>query len=284
MSETFTTSDGRTLAYHVTGSGPALIAHGGGPGFSSRYLDDLGGLGAERTLVLLDPRGTGDSHRPADPRAYQIDDYVADVEELRAHLGLERIDLLGHSHGGVVAMRYAALHPDRMSHLVLASTLARFHAEQAQAMEDGMAKRADEPWFDDAQAALQQEQNGEFSDDAELTEIVIRELPFYFARLGDRELRYLDQLKNDSVNADTLGLFNNEIFTEFDLRDDLRTISAPTLVIYGSEDFLTGAACGREIAALIAGAREVVLPDAGHMIFIEQPDAFRRAVVSFLGT
>ena len=94
------TADGRTLGYHKMGSGPVLVCHPGGPGFSSLYFGDLAGLWERFTLVLLNPRGTGDSGRPKDPRAYQIEDYVSDVEELRVHLGLERLLLLGHSHGG----------------------------------------------------------------------------------------------------------------------------------------------------------------------------------------
>ena len=91
----------------------------------SRYFGDLAGLWERFTLVLLNPRGTGNSARPKDSGAYQIEDYVADLEELRVHLGLERLLLLGHSHGGVVAQAYAARHPGRVERLVLASTLAR---------------------------------------------------------------------------------------------------------------------------------------------------------------
>jgi len=72
--EGLTASDGRRLAYTRTGSGPTLVCHGGGPGFSSLYLGNLGGLDEDLELVLLDPRGTGGSDRPSDARAYAIDD------------------------------------------------------------------------------------------------------------------------------------------------------------------------------------------------------------------
>ena len=100
--DSFTIADGRTLAYRVAGSGPTLVCHPGGPGFSSRYFGDLGGLVDRFTLVQFNPRGSEGSDRPADRRAYATEDYVTDLEELRAHLGLERMLLLGHSHGGVV--------------------------------------------------------------------------------------------------------------------------------------------------------------------------------------
>src|SRR5687768_4833621 len=107
-----TLDDGRVLSYETVGDGPLLVCHPGGPGFSSRYFADLAGLADVRTLLLLDPRGTGGSSPAPDPQGYEIEDYVADLEELRRHLGLERFELLGHSHGGVVSMAYAAAHPD----------------------------------------------------------------------------------------------------------------------------------------------------------------------------
>src|SRR3954454_22708839 len=101
MTSSFRTHDGRKLTYRREGSRPLLVCHPGGPGFSSRYLADLGGLGSTRGLCPLGPRRTDDSDTPQDSRTYTTSDYVADVEELREHLGVEQLDLLGHSHGGV---------------------------------------------------------------------------------------------------------------------------------------------------------------------------------------
>jgi pimeloyl-ACP methyl ester carboxylesterase len=246
------------------------------------YFGDLAGLWERFTLVLLNPRGTGGSGRPADPRAYQIEDYVADVEELRVHLGLEKMLLLGHSHGGVVAQLYAARHPEKVEKLVLASTLPRFGAEQEAAMREGMDRRSGQSWYPDAVAALEEEQEGKFSNDEEMAGLVFRELPLYFAHFGAAEAGYLDTLKSETPNADTLRLFNKEIFETFDLRGELRTITAPTLVITGDEDFICGPVCADEIAAGIKGARKVIVGDSGHMIFVEQPEEFEREVAEFL--
>ena len=246
------------------------------------YFGDLAGLWERFTLILLNPRGTGGSGRPADPRAYQIDDYVGDLEELRSHLGLERMLLLGHSHGGVVAQAYAARHPEKIAKLVLASTLPRFGAEQEAAMREGMDRRSGQPWYPDAKAALEEEQEGNFSNDAEMAELVFRELPLYFAHFGAAEAGYVDTLKTETPNADTLRLFNTEIFEKFDLRGELGKITAPTLVITGDEDFICGPLCAEEIAAGIKGARKVIVGDSGHMIFIEQPEEFEREVAEFL--
>ena len=123
------TKDGRKLTYRKLGHGPVLVCHPGGPGFSSAYMGDLAGLWERFTLVILNPRGTDGSDRPADAGAYHLDDYVADLEELRGHLGLERMLLLGYSHGGIVAQAYASKYPHRVERLVLASTSARFGPE-----------------------------------------------------------------------------------------------------------------------------------------------------------
>jgi pimeloyl-ACP methyl ester carboxylesterase len=276
-----TTADGRKLTYRKLGHGPVLICHPGGPGYSSTYFADLAGLWERYTLVMLNPRGTGASDRPSDATAYRIEDYVEDVEELRRHLGLERVLLLGHSHGGVVAQAYAAEHPGRVRRLVLASTLARFGPESEAAMREGMDKRSGQPWFAEAAAALEAEQAGEF-EAGQLDELLFKELPLYFAHYGAVEAGYLDTLRTEKVNADALRLFNREIFETFDLRDRLSKITAETLVITGDEDFICGPLCASEICAGIPGARQVVVGDSGHYLFVEQPQAFHDEVSDFL--
>jgi pimeloyl-ACP methyl ester carboxylesterase len=278
-----TTRDGRRLAYKRLGSGQTLVCHGGGPGFSAFYLGDLGGLDDRLELVLLDPRGTGGSDRPADASDYAIEDYVDDLEELRGHLGLGRLNLLGHSHGGVVAMAYAARQPDRVERLILASTLSRWAPEQQTAMDEGVASHADEPWYQDAKAALDAEQAGEFETDEEMAELGFREFPFYFAHYGEKERAYVESLRGDPTNADTLRHFNHEIFDTFDLRPELERITAPTLVITGADDFITGPPSAAEIEQGLESVTKVLIPDCGHFLFVEAPEAFGEAVVSFLG-
>ena len=279
----FTTREGRKLTYRKLGHGPVLVCHPGGPGFSASEFADLAALWEQFTLIMLNPRGTGGSERPKDPRAYQIDDYVADLEDLRAHLGLERMQLLGFSHGGIVAMAYAAAYPGRVRKLVLASTLARFGPEHEAAMRSGIEKRATQPWATDAAAALAEEQNGGFKTDEQLAELVYREFPLYFAHYDAAAAGYVDSLRTEPINADTLKLFNDEIFPTFDLRDRLGKITAATLVITGDDDFLCGPLCSAEICAGVRGARMVVVGDAGHMTFVEQPQTFHDEVADFLG-
>jgi proline iminopeptidase len=100
----------------VPGLGP-LVCVPGGPMRDPVYLGDLGGLPTRRQLIVLSLRGTGESAKPADRQTYRADRQVGDVEALRAHLGLETLDLLGHSAGAAIAILYAAAHPERVGHL-----------------------------------------------------------------------------------------------------------------------------------------------------------------------
>jgi proline-specific peptidase len=279
VTESFRTHDGRTLTYRREGAGPVLVGHPGGPGFSSLYLSDLAGLGDAFTLVLLDPRGTGGSSVPADARAYTTADYVADVEELRLHLGEEQLNILGHSHGGVVAIAYAAQHPTRTRRLVAADALVRLHPDE---MERIMLTHSDEPWYDDARLALEQEDAGEYANEAELRDITRRFWPMYFAHFDERAQEYLDEcVVAERPNPDALKLFNEGI-ADWDMRPELGRIDAPTLVITGAVDFICGPACAADIAAGIAGSKEVLIEDCGHFSFIEKPERFRAEVTQFL--
>jgi proline iminopeptidase len=275
----FTTTDGRKLTYRRMGSGPVLVCHPGGPGLSSTYIGDLAGLWERFALVILNPRGTDGSDRPTDPGAYHLDDYVSDVEELRQHLELEQILLLGYSHGGFVAQAYASAYPGRVRRLVLAATAARFGPAQEAATQAAKEKMSGLPWYPDAAAAS--EENTDLATDEQLRDIVFRGMPLYFAHFGPVEAGYLDTFRSETINSDALRAFGKEL-PSLDLRSRLAGVTAPTLVITGEEDFICGPVCAAEISAAIPGAREVIVGDAGHMLFIEQPQAFHDEVAGFL--
>ena len=94
---------------------------------------------------------------------------------MRGHLGLERLDLLGHSHGGFVAMTWAGTHPQRVGKLVLANTTPRFRDTIRQARMRRVASHAGQPYFEDAIDALQAHQEGRYANDEELAALYQRE-------------------------------------------------------------------------------------------------------------
>lgn len=167
---TFSAPDGTRLAYRVTGDGDPVVCLPGGP-TDSRYLGDLGGLSTHRRLIVLDLRGTGRSAIPEDASSYRCDRLVDDVETLREHLGLPRMDLLGHSAGTNIATQYAARYPKNISKLALIgpSTRAVGIAITGETRRELAQLRRDEPWFPAAFAALEAITTGTGSDSEAIT-------------------------------------------------------------------------------------------------------------------
>jgi len=127
----------------------------------------------------------------------------------------------------------------------------------------------------------QAEEAGEFADDEELGQLVAREMPFYFAAYGERERAYVQRLSEHPVHAPALRHFNQREFRTFDLRPVLGRITARTLIVAGSEDFILGPESGREVAAGVPEAELVELPGVGHVPWVEDPAAFSKAVAPF---
>jgi pimeloyl-ACP methyl ester carboxylesterase len=276
--EIFTTPEGLTLSYERRGSGPLLVCHPGGPGGSAAEFEDLAGLDDTFELVLLSPRG---SHGSDPAEDYSLASYVADLEALREHLAVERLNLLGFSHGGIVAIAYAAAFGAHVDRLLLVDTLAVWGDDAEAAMQRAIETHADEPWFADAQRAIADEQAAEFSSAAELIANLQRQMPLYFHRWEGNELAGA-RLAADFASAEPLHQFNTVEFPTLDVRAELRTIEAPTLVVVGEDDFIAGPVCAEAITAELPGARFVTIPEAGHFVYVEQPEAFRAALTEFL--
>lgn len=109
---------GRSVSYVPLGTGDPLVCIVGGPGLAGDTLGNLGGLDRDWSLVRPDLRGAGLSDPPADGR-YRLSDYVADIELFRDELGLERMNVVSHSFGSLVALAYAATHPERVERLIV---------------------------------------------------------------------------------------------------------------------------------------------------------------------
>ncbi len=117
------TQDGVKLFAKSAGNGPVCIFVHGGPGAWSKSFEEMGGRGFEKRLkmVYLDQRGCGRSEVSTSGN-YSLDRMVEDIEAIRHALGVERIYLLAHSFGGVIAVNYAKKYPDHLFGLILANS------------------------------------------------------------------------------------------------------------------------------------------------------------------
>ncbi len=173
------TLNGVRIHYTVRGSGPALIAHSGGPGMDARFWDDFAHIDDFVTIVMIHPRGSGLSE-PAAGEAYLLPDYAADVEALRLHLGLDKPILMGWSHGGMVAMQFAFTYPDALSKLILVDTSAYF-GEFLSDIEGAVQEFKNEPWFEKSFAALKAEWAGEYRLDEDMRRLWAEEMKMNYA-------------------------------------------------------------------------------------------------------
>src|SRR5215831_11679354 len=129
IQEGFVDANGVMIYYKSIGNGPPLLVVHGGPGASHDYfLPYLLPLARHHRLVFIDERGSGKSEKLQDVSQYTVAAMVEDVEAVRRAFNLGKVDLLGHSYGGVLAQAYALKYQSYLSHLILAST---FHSTQA---------------------------------------------------------------------------------------------------------------------------------------------------------
>jgi pimeloyl-ACP methyl ester carboxylesterase len=274
----FRSWDGTELAYRVAGSGPPLVCIPGGPGQAVEYLGDLGGLSDHRTLILLDNRGTGASQVPHDPLTYRVDRLVADVEALRDHLGLDRMDLLGHSASGGICLLYAAAHPGRIGHLVLVAPSLRVAGIPSDlGVDEVLALRAHEPWYAGAVAAL----HAEATSPQELQRYKWLAAPLLYERWDDAA-----QAQTAAEPAQFAQPATDGFYAGFEpdpaLPGRLAALPAPVLVVAGEYDIWPTPTAIRRLAALFGNADLAVLPRKGHFPWVDDPPLFAAIVEGFL--
>ncbi|PRY34314.1 alpha/beta fold hydrolase [Umezawaea tangerina] len=274
---TLTAHDGTELAYQETGEGGPLVCLAGGPMLDSAYLGDLGGLPRSLRLIRPDLRGTGASAVPADPATYRCDRLVDDVEALREHLGLDRIDLLGHSAGANIAVLYATRHPERVSRLVLVtpSTFAVGLTATAEQRREVVEARKGEPEYDRVSAALARIAAGEaLADDWDAI------VPFTYGRWDAAARAHHEAGRR---HPEAAAVFGSEGAYDPDAtRGALSGFDAPVLLLAGELDLAAPVPVVAEYAGLFPKAQFVTQPGAGHFPWLDDPASFTTTTAAFL--
>ncbi|MET8854981.1 alpha/beta hydrolase [Streptomyces sp. NPDC004579] len=274
----FTSYDGTELAFDAYGDGPPVVCLPGGPMQDRAYLGDLGGLSAHRRLIMTDPRGTGASAIPADPASYRCDRLVDDVEALREHLGLDRMDLLAHSAGTNLAVLYAQRHPERVGRLALItpSVFALGIEITPEVRRATALLREDEPWFPEAFAALEAIVAGQ-GDAAAFRAIA----PFWYGRWDEAARAHRDA-EDAHKNHEAAARFSDGAFAPDATRAALARLASPVLVLAGEADLNSPAPAMAEVAALFPHGELVVQAGAGHFPWLDDPERFTATAEAFL--
>lgn len=275
----FASYDGTQLSYRMVGAGAPVVCVPGGPGRAAEYLGDLGGLATSRQLVLLDPRGVGGSAVPMDAATLRADRLVDDVESLREHLGLQRMELLAHSAGSVLATLYTAAHPQRVSRLLLLTPgLAAIGIYPGvEQLSAAVQRSAAEPWYPDALAALEKIMGGDLSMPAFLAS-----RPLFYGRWDEAARAHAGVGAAEQHAAARQGYFADLVLDVAATRAALSRFPGRVLLYGGELDPMVSPAMLAEAAPMFHDASVVVQPGAGHFPWVDDPQSFAAAVGAFL--
>ncbi len=278
-------AEGVRLWYRVAGrqNGTPLIFLHGGPGEGSQVFQAYGGPQLERShrLVYLDQRGAGRSERPSDLSKYSMDILVDDVEQLRRHLGVAKIALLGHSFGTRLALEYAAKYPQHTDTVILAAAAVNF----LQSLDEQCQRLASEDLAAYARA-IKGVRGGAFprcstrnAYEGEAARAFAYRNLFPDPAIG----RIVESL--DSAHGGNTGQASQALFQQGYMQyrfTRAAQVSAPVLIVAGGRDFNTALKPQQDLARELPRARLLLYPSNGHFMFVEDPRRFARDVANFL--
>lgn len=275
----YSAPDGTRLAYHLNGQGSPVVCLPGGPMQDSEYLQDLGALSRSARLILVDHRGTGQSEMPAEIDSCRCDRLVDDVEALREHLGLDRIDLLGHSAGANLAVLYAARHPERVNRLVLVtpSSFAVGIDVSTEMRREIIMRRKGDPLYEQVSAAFEAIAAGRGNGDD--WEAIV---PFSYGQ-WDAVAQAAHARGAERRNAAAAAVYGSEgAFDPRATRSTLATFPAPVLVVAGELDLAAPPRAVAQYVGLFPRATLLAVPGAGHFPWLDDSVGFARAIAAFL--
>jgi 3-oxoadipate enol-lactonase len=255
--------DGFEIEYDVRGKGPAVLLLHAFPLGLSMWDPQVDSLAASHRVVRFDARGFGGSQlddvapltmeRIADDGAYLLD-----------QLAIETAVVHGCSMGGYAAFAFARRHPRRLAGLVLQDTRAAADTSEARAGRAALAVRVLEGGAAAAVEAL---------------------LPKLLGETSHRERAALEATLRERILATSPRAVANALYglaARADSRAMLPGLTVPTLVLVGEEDAIVATDEAKEMAGAIRGARLEVIPRAGHLANLENPDAVNAALGAFL--
>lgn len=266
--EHFAPVNGITLHYYVAGKGPVCLVPSPGWGYPVGYLyESLKPYEKYFTMVYYDTRISGESTGPDDPSKYNARDFMNDMDSLRVYLHQSKVWILGHSDGGYQVLYYGVHHNNNLNGIIALDARAGFDSLYRTEFTKNLKERRQiAPKVADMFL-------GRDTTKYPIEEIMKMGMPLYFHDTSKAILMphtvdtKLSQKAWDYTGASNFGSDN--------LFPDLHKITVPVLVVVGDDDFICPKASQADrIAKNIPNSTEIVIKNAGHLPWIEQPEEF----------
>lgn len=255
------TINGIQLSYRDHGQGNALVFLHAFPLSSAMWEPQIQEFSKSHRVIALDLRGHGDSDAPL--WHFTLDDFAEDIRELLRHLGISDATFIGLSMGGYILLALIRKYPELVRKMVLADTRAQADNEEAKAGRFVMAQVAYQKGSQAIADMMMPKLLG--STSLEKRQNIVNSI---------RSI--INKNQSSGIVVDLMAMAQRSDSTSL-----LSNISCPTLVIVGEEDVATPPPEAHYIKDRIPGAELAVLPEAGHLSNLEQPQGFNQALHSF---
>lgn len=270
--------NGTQIYVKVMGQGePLLIVHGG-PGLSHDYfLPHLKPLAENHQLIFYDQRGTGRSSVDLDSASMTLDLFVEDIEAIRKHFKLDKLNIVGHSWGGFISSLYAIKYPKKVRSLVLiASSPMNSHLRDVMIVKQKSAVTQE-----DLKSMRTITKSKEFAAGDPVTikrlfwaiykpsffaQKLVYKLPFYF--------------NENYPKSQQLLIYMNHSMVKYDYYNQLNVVKAPALIVQGEND-PTPIETAQEFNRQLKNSEIFIIPQCGHFPFVEKPEVLFKKMESF---
>lgn len=271
------------LFYQTFGHGKPVIVLHGGPGMDQNYLlPQMLELANKYQVIFYDQRGSGKSlDTKIDTNTINVSRFVEDLETLRRRLGYEKIILVGHSWGGLLAMHYAIQHQEHLHALVLLNSMpATSKGTQAFVQEYNKITSSVKKQIEEIYNSYEFTQ-GEPKFVENFYRLVFTK---YLAKEEDIQklsLRSSQRSAQGGFKKINDIFFQNELTKPYDLRNYLNKLNIPTLIVHTDKDPIP-LWTAQEIYSSIPHSKFIVIKDCGHFPYAEKPDELFSGMYRFL--
>lgn len=269
--------------YEIYGSGdPIFVLHGGPGMFHDELVPHFVQLAESYAVVFYDQRGNGRSSlERIDRDTFNVELMVDDLEQLRKEFKVERLTLLGHSWGGLLALYYATKYPDNVERLILIDA-APVNTDLLMKSYENLVSRFSESEWTHLQEIYDSEEYQKGNPVVHNEAMRLSEgKTFYREELIDEYMLHASFDERTAKNMVQIAPLATEIKLSISVQDDLDRISCPVLIIHSRQDFIVEES-PRLTHELLLNSRIEYIENSGHYPFIEAPEALFEAVLRFL--